>query len=344
MVSNRIMPQHLPFDDTSVMTVSQLTDYIDGVFSNDEQLSRLLVKGEITNLSNSNSGHIYFSLKDEDSMVSCAFFKGHNQKLGFKLENGLEVIVQGSVSIYGKRSTYQISVFNVYPIGEGALFLKYKQLKERLEKEGLFDPKHKKRIPAMPESIGLITSKGSNAYHDIIQVIQLRFPHVTVKLINTPTQGEYASEEMAKAIRTFNDRKDVDVILLSRGGGSLEDLMCFNDENLARAIYNSDIPVVSAVGHEADYTISDWVSDLRAPTPSIGAKNVIPDASEIKERINLLRGRLKTSYENYVHIKESKRRALEIKKREKEIRAYKIAIAILIMLAALFVAWLVIKR
>jgi exodeoxyribonuclease VII large subunit len=326
------------------MTVSQLTDYIDGVFSNDEQLSRLLVKGEITNLSNSNSGHIYFSLKDEDSMVSCAFFKGHNQKLEFKLENGLEVIVQGSVSIYGKRSTYQISVFSVYPIGEGALFLKFKQLKERLETEGLFDPKHKKRIPAMPESIGLITSKGSNAYHDIIQVIESRFPHVRVKLINTATQGEHASDGMADAIRTFNERKDVDVILLSRGGGSMEDLMCFNDENLARAIYDSDIPVVSAVGHEADYTIADFVSDLRAPTPSLGAKCVIPDASEIKERISLLRGRLKTSYENYVHIKESKKRALEIKKREKEIRAYKIAIAILILLAALFVAWLVMKR
>lgn len=344
MGSNRIPPQHLPFDDESVMTVSQLTDYIDGVFSNDEQLSRLLVKGEITNLSNSNSGHIYFSLKDEDSIVSCAFFKGRNQKLGFKLENGLEVIVQGSVSIYGKKSTYQISVFSVYPIGEGALFLKYKQLKERLEKEGLFDQAHKKKIPQIPESIGLITSKGSNAYHDIIQVIQSRFPHVRVKLINTATQGEHASEEMTEAVETFNERKDVDVILLSRGGGSLEDLMCFNDENLARAIYNSDIPVVSAVGHEADYTISDWVSDLRAPTPSIGAKSVTPDASEIKEWINLLRGRLKTSYENYIHIKESKKRALEIKKREKEIGMYKAAIAILIVLAALFVIWLVMKR
>lgn len=310
----------------NILTVSQVSEYIHDSLSNDPKLNRIYVLGEVTNASEK-QGHVYFDVKDEESLIQCILFAGNNN-LSFKIENGLNVLVFGSINTYKKRGIYQLNVFAVFPVGEGAFYLQFKQLKEKLSKEGLFDEKHKKEIPAIPRTIGLITSKTSAACKDILEILKNRFPNMTIKLVDTLTQGAKASQGIIYALQMLNQVKSIDVIILTRGGGSIEDLMCFNDEQLARAIYASNIPIITGIGHETDYTIADFVADKRAATPSVAAKFAVPDKKDLIDEVNSVRNELKKSYDNFI----------TSKLKDKKLKRYKIAVIGLIILILIFTA------
>ncbi len=233
------------------------------------------VEGEISNIRKPGSGHVYFTLKDEGSQLQAVLYRSQFSRSKFDLKDGLQVIAFGDVSVYAKGGRYQITVAEIEPKGLGALQLAFEQLKQRLAKEGLFAPEKKKRIPLLPERIGIVTSPTGAAIRDILTVIERRFANVRILISPVRVQGETAAGEIAAAIDGFNSRADVDVIIVTRGGGSLEDLWAFNEEAVARAIAGSHIPVISAVGHEIDFTISDFVADLRVPTPSAAAERAI---------------------------------------------------------------------
>jgi len=278
----------LPF--RYILTVSELTQEIKNIL--DLKFSDIWIEGEISNLRIPPSGHIYFTLKDDFSQIRAVLFKMQARTLRFVLEDGLHVVCRGRVSVYERRGEYQLILEEVEPKGIGALQLAFLQLKDRLEKEGLFDPAHKKPIPMIPQSIGIVTSPTGAVIRDMLHIIHRRFENIHILLHPVRVQGEGASLEIAKAIEDFNKRMNVDVIIVGRGGGSLEDLWSFNEEIVVRAIYHSKIPIVSAVGHETDYTISDFVADLRAPTPSAAAELVVRDKREIKNTLHYLEERL----------------------------------------------------
>ena len=278
------------------ISVSELNAYIKGKISEDEALQSVLVKGEISNFKNHYAtGHLYFTLKDEKSLIKCIMFKGYAERLDFIPKDGMSVMVFGSVSVYERDGVYQIYVQAMQEDGLGSLYKAYEELKSKLEQEGLFRAEHKKKIPMYPRQIGVLTSQTGAVIRDIINVSTRRNPNVHIRLLPVPVQGLGASKKIAEAIETMNKNKLADVIILARGGGSLEDLWPFNEEEVARAIYNSDIPVISAVGHETDFSISDFVADLRAPTPSAAAELAVPDVSELKSIINTYQTRFKNS-------------------------------------------------
>lgn len=278
------------------ISVSELNAYIKGKISEDEALQSVLVKGEISNFKNHYAtGHLYFTLKDEKSLIKCIMFKGYAERLDFIPKDGMNVMVFGSVSVYERDGVYQIYVQAMQEDGLGSLYKAYEELKSKLEKEGLFKEEHKKKIPMYPREIGVLTSETGAVIKDIINVSTRRNPNVHIKLLPVPVQGLGASEKIAEAIEVMNNNKLVDVIILARGGGSLEDLWPFNEEEVARAIYNSEIPVISAVGHETDFSISDFVADLRAPTPSAAAELAVPDISELKTSIDTYETRFKNA-------------------------------------------------
>jgi len=233
------------------------------------------VEGEVSNFTLHTSGHCYLSLKDSGSVISCVIFKHAAAKFPFQIENGMSIICSGRIGVYGKRGQYQLYIDRAEPKGVGALQIAFEQLKAQLHKEGLFEKGHKKPIPVFPETIGIVTSPTGAAVQDILNVIDRRFKGIHLIVFPVRVQGPGAYKEIIEAIQQFNRSRNVDVIILARGGGSLEDLWAFNEESVARAIYNSDIPVISAIGHEIDYTISDFVADLRAPTPSAAAELVV---------------------------------------------------------------------
>ena len=274
----------LPF--RYILTVSELTQEIKDIV--ELRFPDIWVEGEISNLRIPPSGHIYFTLKDDFSQIRAVLFKTQARTLRFVLEDGLHVICRGRLSVYERRGEYQLILAEVEPKGIGALQLAFLQLKDRLKREGLFDPAHKKPIPMLPQTIGIITSPTGAAIRDMLHIIHRRFENVHILLYPVRVQGEGASLEIAKAIQDFNKWMNVDVIIAGRGGGALEDLWSFNEEIVARAIYHSKIPIVSAVGHETDYTISDFVADLRAPTPSAAAELVVRDKREIKKTVHYL--------------------------------------------------------
>ena len=280
------------YSDMAV-TVSDLNRYIKDKFTNDENLSQILVKGEISNFKNHYTGHMYFTLKDENSLIKCVCFKTYAEKLTFMPKDGMKVIVLGSVSVFERDGIYQIYVKIMEEDGQGDLYTKYKELKEKLEKEGLFNELHKKNIPLMPKVIGVLTSKTGAVIRDIINVSTRRNPNIYIRLLPVPVQGESAAEKIADGIKFMNENNLADVLILARGGGSLEDLWPFNEEIVARAIYNSKIPIISAVGHETDFSISDFVADLRAPTPSAAAELAVPDVYEVKRKIESYQDRLR---------------------------------------------------
>lgn len=280
----------MEFTLSYILTVSELTEKIKDLL--EMEFPDLWVEGEISNLRCPSSGHIYFTLKDDYSQIRAVIFKLNAHPLKFRLEDGLLVICHGRISLYEKRGEYQLILDSIEPKGIGALQLAFIQLKERLSKEGLFDTGHKKPLPFLPQSIGIITSPVGAAIRDMIQIIHRRFENVHILLYPVRVQGEGASEEIKEAIEYFNKKREVDVIILGRGGGSLEDLAPFNEEIVARAIYHSKIPIISAVGHETDYTITDFVADLRAPTPSGAAELVVKEKREIKKTLNHLKERL----------------------------------------------------
>jgi exodeoxyribonuclease VII large subunit len=278
----------LPF--RYILTVSELTQEIKDIL--ELKFPDIWVEGEISNLRIPPSGHIYFTLKDDFSQIRAVLFKMQARTLRFVLEDGLHVICRGRVSVYERRGEYQLILEEVEPKGIGALQLAFLQLKDRLEKEGLFDSARKKPIPMIPQTIGIVTSPTGAVIRDMLHIIHRRFENIHILLHPVRVQGEGASLEIAKAIEDFNKWMNVDVIIVGRGGGSLEDLWSFNEETVARAIYHSKIPIVSAVGHETDYTISDFVADLRAPTPSAAAELVVRDKREIKNTLHYLEERL----------------------------------------------------
>jgi len=283
-----------------VYSVSELTRYIRVIL--EDSFPSIWVEGEISNYVLHSSGHMYFSLRDANATLKCAMFKRANEKLKFKLKDGMKVMAYGSISVYEARGDYQLIVEELEPKGIGALQLQFQQLKERLAKEGLFDERHKVKIPFLPTRIGIVTSPTGAAIRDILNIARRRFSNVEIIINPVKVQGEGARDEIAAAIRQFNKLKNIDVMIVTRGGGSLEDLWPFNEEVVARAIYDSEIPVISAVGHEIDYTISDFVADFRAPTPSAAAELVIPKKEDLAALINTATTRLKNAIAGKIDI------------------------------------------
>ncbi|MCK4401817.1 exodeoxyribonuclease VII large subunit [bacterium] len=279
-----------------IFTVSELTSRIKNLL--EESFPSVWVEGEVSNCRMPSSGHIYFTLKDEQSQLKAVFFRGANQRIKFKIEDGLKVLALGNISVYQCRGDYQLIVGLLQPRGIGELQLAFEQLKRKLQKEGLFAPEHKKPIPLFPRRIGIVTSPTGAAIRDILNVINRRFHQVEILINPVKVQGEGAGEEIADAIDEFNETGDMDVLIVGRGGGSMEDLWAFNEEIVARAIYNSNIPVISAVGHEIDFVISDFVADLRAPTPSAAAELVVGEMKQITQKIRDFQTRIISALTN----------------------------------------------
>lgn len=273
------------------LTVTDINNYIKNIVDGDFFLSNVTLKGEISNLKFHTRGHLYFSLKDENSKINAVMFNYKNLGLNFIPKDGMNVIVKGKVSVFTTGGSYQITVSNMKEDGIGNLYILFEELKRRLEREGLFSPEHKKKLPRIPKKVGVITASTGAAVKDIISTINRRFPLTEIILFPTLVQGVGAKENIVKMINKANE-SDVDVIILGRGGGSIEDLWAFNEEIVARAIYNSNKPIVSAVGHEIDFTISDFVSDMRAPTPTGAAELVVPSKVEIQSYLNDYKGRI----------------------------------------------------
>ncbi len=284
------------------ITVSDLNQYMKNKIAEDEYLSNILVKGEISNFKNHYTGHMYFTLKDEKSLIKCIMFKSYAQKLNFMPKDGMKVFLLGGVSVFERDGVYQIYVKVMEEDGLGDLYTKYQELKNKLEEQGLFDEEHKMIIPKMPKVIGVLTSQTGSVIKDIMNVATRRNPNVVIRLLPVPVQGEGAAEKIADGIAYMNRNKLADVLILARGGGSLEDLWPFNEEIVAHSIYHSEIPIISAVGHETDFTISDFVADLRAPTPSAAAELAVPDVYEVKQKIMTYQNQLRMALMKKVQI------------------------------------------
>lgn len=282
------------------ISVTELNKYIKEKIDGDEMLNNVLVKGEISNYKHHYTGHLYFTLKDENSLIKCIMFKSYAGNLKFEPKDGMKVTIFGTVSVFERDGVYQIYVKAMQEDGLGSLYKAYEEMKARLEKEGLFDPNHKKKIPIMPKCIGVLTSNTGAVIRDIINVSTRRNPNVYIKLLPVPVQGAGAAEKIAEAIKLMNEKKLADVIIVARGGGSLEDLWPFNEEIVARAIYDSELPIISAVGHETDFTIADFVADLRAPTPSAAAELAVPNISDIVLKLESYNNRFKLALKKKV--------------------------------------------
>ncbi|MBR2877219.1 MAG: exodeoxyribonuclease VII large subunit [Clostridia bacterium] len=282
----------------TVFSVTELNNYVKKLLDNDENLKNVFVTGEISNFKNHYSGHMYMTIKDEGGAIKAVMFSSYASRLKFVPENGMKVIIFGSVSLYNKDGSYQLYITDMQPDGIGALNLAFEQLKEKLAKEGLFNPEFKKPIPDFPEKIGVMTAPDGAAIRDIFSVLKRRYPVAEIVFCPVAVQGASAAPEIANAINLFNEQNAADVLIVGRGGGSLEDLWAFNEEIVARAIFNSHIPVISAVGHETDFTIADFVADLRAPTPSAAAELAVPDIFELKSDLAGLRQHLSVLMKN----------------------------------------------
>jgi exodeoxyribonuclease VII large subunit len=268
------------------------------------QFNDVWIRGEISNYTNHSSGHRYFTIKDKNSQLACIMFKWHGRNLRFEPEHGMKVLVLGDIDVYEQRGVYQLKVRDMRPDGIGELYKAYEQLKNKLAMEGLFSPDHKKPLPGFPTKIGVATSPTGAVLHDILTVLKRRYP-VNILFIPTLVQGQSAAQSIVSSIEALN-RTDVDVIILGRGGGSIEDLWGFNEEIVARSVFNSRIPIISAVGHETDYTICDFVADVRAPTPSAAAEIAVPERQELATQISRLRDRLIETQKRYLSDKQSR--------------------------------------
>ncbi|MGE5455516.1 MAG: exodeoxyribonuclease VII large subunit [Ignavibacteriales bacterium] len=277
--------------DNKYLSVSAITGYLKHKFDGDEHLRNVFLKGEISNFKSHTTGHLYFSIKDETSKINAIMFSSNASKLNFKPTDGLKVLVVGRISVYEATGNYQIYIEEMQEDGVGNLYLAFEKLKEQLSKEGLFDEKHKKPIPKMPKRIGVVTAKTGAAIKDIISTITRRYPICEIILFPSLVQGDGAKEDIVKNIK-LAENYDLDLLIVGRGGGSIEDLWAFNEEIVARAIYSSPIPIISAVGHEIDFTIADFVADLRAPTPTAAAELAVPNIIDLTKYINNLNIRL----------------------------------------------------
>ncbi len=289
------------FTKPKIISVSQLNYYVKSLLEGDPKLNNVFITGEISNLTDHyRSGHIYFSLKDKNAVVRAVMFAGYARGLRFKPEEGMKVIARGRVSLYEQTGGYQLYIEDMQPDGIGALTLAYEQLKKKLDEKGIFAPEHKKPIPKFPKTVGVITSPTGAAVQDIRNILTRRFPSIDIVLCPVLVQGTQAPAQLVNAVNLFNEYDLADVIIIGRGGGSIEDLWAFNDENLAYAIYASNIPVISAVGHETDFTICDFVSDLRAPTPSAAAELAVPDRTELIDYYNAQKQYIQSFIDNRI--------------------------------------------
>ena len=290
-----------------IFTVSEVNSIIKNLLDGNEVLRQVYVRGEISNFKYHNmSGHMYFTLKDEMSQIRCVMFKSSNMLLPFMPENGMKVIAFGFVSVFARDGQYQLYVEDLEPDGIGALHIAFEKLKMRLEQEGLFAQERKRPLPFLPRKIGLVTSPTGAAIRDLLTVIRRRFPNVNIVIAPVLVQGKGAADDICSAISLLNSLNDIDVIIVGRGGGSIEELWAFNEEKVARAISNSKIPVISAVGHETDYTIADFVADKRAPTPSAAGEIVVPEKRILKNELRLISLRLVNGFYNYIGEKRQK--------------------------------------
>ena len=298
--------------DGVVLSVSQLNRYVKSIIEQDRNLQTVFVQGEISNFTNHyKTGHFYMTIKDELSSIKAVMFKTANMRLKFMPENAMSVIIKGRVSVFERDGQYQLYIDDMQPDGIGALSFAFEQLKERLAKEGLFDAEKKKPIPAYPQRVGVVTSPTGAAIRDIINVISRRFPMTELVLCPVAVQGDYAAPQIKSAIEEFNKQKAADVLIVGRGGGSIEELWAFNEEIVARAVAASEIPVISAVGHETDFTICDFAADLRAPTPSAAAELAVPDMFQQKEMLSNVKRRIDSAVFDKIGVERAK---LEIRK------------------------------
>lgn len=270
------------------LKVSDVNRYIKKIITDDPILKNIKIEGEISNFKLHYSGHMYFTLKDDKSKLKCVMFNGYSKNLNIKIEDGMNVIITGYISVYENDGSYQLYATNIEAMGIGDLYVAFEKLKNKLEKEGLFDASKKKKIPFLPMNIGVVTSSTGAAVKDIITVIKRRMPSTNIYIYPVLVQGTKAHIEICKGLNYFNSRDEIDIIITGRGGGSIEELWAFNEEDVARTIYNLDKPVISAVGHETDFTISDFVSDLRAPTPSAAGELAVPLKISLDDKLNLL--------------------------------------------------------
>ena len=278
-----------------VLSITQINEYIRSQMDSDALLNNVAVRGEISNYKVYPSGHHYFTLKDEGAALKCVMFKGNAMRLRFRPDNGVKVIAMGKISVYPRDGAYQLYCTAMAMDGIGDLYAAFEQLKRKLEAQGLFDPAHKKPLPLYPGTIGIVTSSAGAAIHDMLRILRKRYPLSKVRLLPVRVQGVEAPEEIAGAIRYANMYRLADLLIVGRGGGSIEDLWAFNDERVAYAIYHSDIPVISAVGHEPDVTISDFVADLRAATPSNAAELAVPDQDALRQMLDSMSGAMATA-------------------------------------------------
>jgi len=288
------------------LTVNALTKYIKRKFDADPHLQDILVKGEISNFKQHSSGHMYFTLKDEKARILAVMFSRYNNGMKFTPENGMKVLIRGDLTVYEPSGNYQIYVKEMQPDGIGDLYLAYEQLKEKLEKAGFFSPEHKKAIPKFPKTVGVVTSPTGAAIRDIITTIKRRYPVANIIIFPALVQGEYAAPSIVKSIQTANQLNEADVLIIGRGGGSIEELWAFNEEAVARAIFESRIPIISAVGHETDFTIADFVADLRAPTPTGAAELAVPHIEDLAERVLNRKVRLMRSLKEQINLRKEK--------------------------------------
>ena len=294
-----------------IYSVSELNNYVKGILDTNENLKYIFVEGEISNYKAHYSGHLYMTVKDDASAVKAVMFAGNAAKLKFRPENGMKILAFGTVSLFPRDGSYQLYISDMQPDGVGALSIAYEQLKKKLEAEGLFSPQYKKPIPLFPKRVGVITSSTGAAIQDVFNVLARRYPVAEVVVRSAQVQGEGAARDIANAIREFNDLNGADVLIVGRGGGSIEDLWAFNEEVLARAVFASRIPVISAVGHETDFTICDFVADLRAPTPSAAAELAVPDIIELKSDLVANKQYLYNLVKNRIDSEKNKLRTIE---------------------------------
>lgn len=298
----------------NTITVSQLNAYVKSLIENDPRIAIVNVSGEISNFKNHfSSGHWYFTLKDANASIRCVMFRSSASKVRFQVEDGLAVVLKGRVSVYEKDGQYQFYAEEMHPLGEGDLALQFKQVKEKLEQEGLFDTDSKRTLPKFPKRIAVITSDTGAAVRDILNITSTRYPSCEIVMCPVLVQGDNAARDMIATLDRVYQIDDIDTIIIGRGGGSAEDLHCFNDEMLARKIYESPFPVISAVGHETDFTICDFVADVRASTPSHAAELAVPDCRELKKRVDVISSLLKSTALRKYDIYNSKLQALSLK-------------------------------
>ncbi|MBE6872223.1 MAG: exodeoxyribonuclease VII large subunit [Ruminococcaceae bacterium] len=300
--------------EIKTITVTQLNNYIKHIIDSDPHLELVSVRGEISNFTAHKTGHFYMTLKDENSLIRAVMFRGNTSRLKFRPENGMKVIVAGRVSAFPRDGQYQIYLEDIQPDGVGALYLAYEQLKAKLAAEGLFDESRKRALPKTPTRVGVVTSPTGAAVRDIINVMGRRFPLAQIILYPSAVQGAEAAPQIAKAVQYFSDTRCVDVLIVGRGGGSIEDLWAFNDENVARTVASCNVPVISAVGHETDFTICDFAADMRAPTPSAAAELAVPSCAELAQKLQNVKTRLVSDVSKKIQVYRQKTQFLASRK------------------------------